>query len=98
MGILDNSHATAMGTKVGIPVTTVLETDPCIFTNYNGAGPRPQDCGTLRFELAISGRSLMDEQDTVLSGHKTGEEGFACGRCKCPFAISFLLRLAWKDD
>ncbi|OQU97158.1 hypothetical protein CLAIMM_03134 [Cladophialophora immunda] len=45
MGILDNSYATAIGAKVGIPVTTVLETDPCLFTNYNGAGTRPQDCG-----------------------------------------------------
>ena len=53
IGILDNSYITAIGTKVGIPVTTVLETDPYIFTNYNGAGPRPQDCGTLRFELVI---------------------------------------------
>ena len=41
IGILNNSYATAIGAKVGIPVTTVLETDPCLFTNYNGAGPRP---------------------------------------------------------
>ncbi|KAK5189104.1 hypothetical protein LTR96_010884 [Exophiala xenobiotica] len=52
MGILDYSHATAIGAKVGIPVTTVLETDSCLFTNYNGTGPRPQDCGTLIPELA----------------------------------------------
>jgi hypothetical protein len=43
--ILDYSHATAIGAKVGLPVTTILETDPCIFTNYNGVGTRPQDCG-----------------------------------------------------
>lgn len=45
------SHATAIGAKVRIPVTTVLETDPCLFTNYSGVGPRPQDCGILRLEL-----------------------------------------------
>lgn len=52
-GILDNSHATASGAKVGVPVTTVLETEPCLFTNYNGTGPRPQDSGRWRCDLAM---------------------------------------------
>jgi hypothetical protein len=52
--ILDHSHATAIGAKVGLPVTTILETDPCIFTNYNGVGTRPQDCGILTSKTDIS--------------------------------------------
>ncbi|KAI9765987.1 MAG: hypothetical protein M1840_006994 [Geoglossum simile] len=46
-GIMDCSHATATGTKVGMPATTILGTLSCIFTNYNGVGVRPQDCGML---------------------------------------------------
>ncbi|KIV94149.1 hypothetical protein PV10_05287 [Exophiala mesophila] len=67
MGILDNSHATAIGAKVGIPVTTVLETDPCLFTNYNGAGPRPQDCG-YRIVRSQDGRKRIRLWEIAMSG------------------------------
>lgn len=43
--ILDYSHATASGAKVGLSVTTISETSSCIFTNYNRIGMRAQDCG-----------------------------------------------------
>jgi len=42
---LDHSHASAIGAKVGLPVTTILLDTDYIFTNYNGVGQRPQDCG-----------------------------------------------------
>jgi hypothetical protein len=44
--ILDYSHATTTGTKVGLPVATVSN-HPLyrIFTNYNGIGKRSQDAG-----------------------------------------------------
>ncbi|KAF1357985.1 FabD/lysophospholipase-like protein [Lizonia empirigonia] len=41
--ILDCSHATSTGTKIGLPVATVSDHPSCrLFTNYNGAGER--DC------------------------------------------------------
>jgi hypothetical protein len=45
--ILDCSHATSMGTRVGVPVATIREPFCCIFTNYNGVGIRRQDQGKL---------------------------------------------------
>ncbi|KAI9767708.1 MAG: hypothetical protein M1839_004369 [Geoglossum umbratile] len=41
--ILDCSHATSIGTRVGVPVATIREPSCCIFTNYNGVGIRDQD-------------------------------------------------------
>ena len=52
--ILDYSHATAIGAKVGLPVTTILETDSCLFTNYNGVGARPQDSGIPAYDMVPS--------------------------------------------
>ena len=43
--ILDCSHATSIGTRVGLPVATIREPLSCIFTNYNGVGSREQDQG-----------------------------------------------------
>lgn len=43
--ILDCSHATATGVKIGLPVTTIQRAFPCLFTNYNGVGNRPEDSG-----------------------------------------------------
>lgn len=43
--ILDHSHATAIGTKVGLPVATIRQPSCCIFTNYNGVGDRNQNQG-----------------------------------------------------
>ena len=43
--ILDASHATSIGTRVGLPVATIREPSSCIFTNYNGVGSREQDQG-----------------------------------------------------
>lgn len=61
-GLLDYSYATAIGAKVGFTATTVLDTDCCIFTNYNGVGTRPQDCGiwasNLIIQLRFSNRSI----------------------------------------
>jgi hypothetical protein len=37
--ILDPSHATAVGTKIGITVSS-MKPEPFIFTNYNGVGDR----------------------------------------------------------
>ena len=45
--ILDCSNATATGTRIGIPVTTIQDTTTCIFTNYNAIGTRPLKCGKL---------------------------------------------------
>ena len=46
--ILDYSHATSTGTRIGIPVATV-DGKPSrrIFTNYNGVGEREKDRGKL---------------------------------------------------
>ena len=45
--ILDVSHATTTGTRVGLPVATVNGTPSRrIFTNYNGVGDRVQGQGT----------------------------------------------------
>lgn len=43
--ILECSRATASGTRVGLPVTTIRGTSTCIFTNYNGVGTRSPGCG-----------------------------------------------------
>jgi hypothetical protein len=44
--ILDYSHATTTGTRVGLPVATVDEKPSCrIFTNYNGVGERVKEQG-----------------------------------------------------
>lgn len=43
--ILDCSKATAAGTRVGLPVTTIRDTSTCVFTNYNGVGTRPRGSG-----------------------------------------------------
>lgn len=41
--ILDSSHATSIGTRVGLPVATIRDPACCIFTNYNGVGSREED-------------------------------------------------------
>ncbi|KAH8194108.1 hypothetical protein TruAng_011729 [Truncatella angustata] len=41
--IMDCSSATAMGTKLGITVTTIRDTRACVFTSYNGVGDREED-------------------------------------------------------
>ena len=44
--ILDFSHATLTGTRVGLPVATTNESPSCrIFTNYNGVGERSESQG-----------------------------------------------------
>ena len=43
--ILDCSRATASGTRIGLPVTTIRDVSTCVFTNYNGVGTRPSGCG-----------------------------------------------------
>ncbi len=41
--ILDCSHATSIGTRVGLPIAIIRELLTCIFTNYNGVGSKEQD-------------------------------------------------------
>jgi hypothetical protein len=43
--MLDCSKATATGTRIGLPVTTIRDVSTCVFTNYNGIGARPSGCG-----------------------------------------------------
>ena len=43
--IMSCSCATAMGSKLGIPVTTIGDASACIFTSYNGVGGRQDDSG-----------------------------------------------------
>ncbi|KFA53721.1 hypothetical protein S40293_09644 [Stachybotrys chartarum IBT 40293] len=38
--IMECSEASKTGTMVGVPVTTIRDVSPCIFTNYNGVGKR----------------------------------------------------------
>jgi hypothetical protein len=46
--ILDYSHATTTGTRVGLPVATADEKPSSrIFTNYNGVGERIKEQGML---------------------------------------------------
>jgi hypothetical protein len=58
--ILDYSHATSIGTRVGLPVATIREPSSCIFTNYNGVGTRDPNQGTspriILFAKLISSR------------------------------------------
>jgi len=56
--ILDCSKATATGTRIGVPVTTIDDASTCIFTNYNGIGSRPADCGKLTRKLCCQYLSL----------------------------------------
>jgi hypothetical protein len=49
--ILDCSRATATGTRIGLPVTTIRDVSTCVFTNYNGVGVRPSGCGKTLFRL-----------------------------------------------
>ncbi|CAK7238176.1 hypothetical protein SEUCBS140593_010402 [Sporothrix eucalyptigena] len=50
--ILDVSHATASGTRLGLPVATVQDKPSCrVFTNYNGVGDRSHGPGMLAFRL-----------------------------------------------
>jgi hypothetical protein len=47
--ILDQSHATSIGTRVGLPVATVQDKPARrIFTNYNGVGDRSAGKGILK--------------------------------------------------
>lgn len=51
--ILDVSHATASGTRLGLPVATVQDKPSCrVFTNYNGVGDRPQHQGRISSRTA----------------------------------------------
>lgn len=51
-GLLDCSHATTTGTKVGIPVATVSRLPSfCFFTNYNGVGERDKEQGESASEM-----------------------------------------------
>ncbi|EDN92146.1 hypothetical protein SS1G_08008 [Sclerotinia sclerotiorum 1980 UF-70] len=64
--ILDCSNATATGTRIGIPVTTIQDTSTCIFTNYNAIGTRPSKCGESLFGLRPrTGESI----DSLLGYH-----------------------------
>ena len=53
--ILDYSHATSTGTRIGLPVATVHERPSSrIFTNYNGVGSREQSQGECSAHAAPS--------------------------------------------
>ena len=57
--ILDCSHATTTGTRVGLPVATVSDHPSCrLFTNYNGAGERDCEQGE---SAVVSLRSRLAE-------------------------------------
>jgi hypothetical protein len=43
--MFDCSHATAIGAKIAVLVTSVVGCKPFLFTNYRGKGLRPPDCG-----------------------------------------------------
>ena len=45
--VFDYTHYLA-NTKVAVTATLVSDASPVIFSNYNGAGLRSEDCGTLR--------------------------------------------------
>ncbi|KAH7303139.1 acyl transferase/acyl hydrolase/lysophospholipase [Stachybotrys elegans] len=38
--MIEYSNASEMGTMIGVPVTTIRDAAPCVFTNYNGVGNR----------------------------------------------------------
>lgn len=59
--ILDYSHATSTGTRIGLPVATIGEPSRCIFTNYNGVGTRDQDQGKLPKHL-LKSRNLISRR------------------------------------
>jgi hypothetical protein len=64
--ILDYSHATATGTRVGLPVATVNEKPSCrIFTNYNGVGERAKEQGMFKMNR-IRSNILTKEPDHVI--------------------------------
>ncbi|KAH7111753.1 hypothetical protein B0J11DRAFT_598320 [Dendryphion nanum] len=64
-GILDHSHATTTGTRVGLPVATVDEKPSCrIFTNYNGVGERIKNQGMSKNISQPS--ALIKEADNII--------------------------------
>ncbi|KAH8650337.1 acyl transferase/acyl hydrolase/lysophospholipase [Tricladium varicosporioides] len=67
--ILDSSHATTIGTRVGLPVATIREPSSCIFTNYNGVGSREQDQGyhVIQPEEGYGKVPLWEMQDSARS-------------------------------
>jgi hypothetical protein len=55
--ILDSSHATSIGTRVGLLVSTIREPARRILTNYDRAGSREQDQGK-SFGMCRSPRNI----------------------------------------
>lgn len=45
MRMCDCSYAESIGTKIAVTATTIGKCEPCLFTNYQGDGTRPHDCG-----------------------------------------------------
>jgi hypothetical protein len=78
--ILDYSHATSIGARVGLPVATIREPSSCIFTNYNGVGTRDQDQGKLPRIIPV--RQTNQEQDTTLYSRRTAMGECHSGKCK----------------
>jgi hypothetical protein len=78
--ILDYSHATSIGARVGLPVATIREPSSCIFTNYNGVGTRDPNQGkSLRI---IPVYQTNQQQDTTLYGRRTAMGECHFGKCK----------------
>ena len=83
--ILDLSHATATGTKVGLPVATVSKHPSYrVFTNYNGVGKRAGDQGQIASSdtarTSLSGLTHVKKRTS--SSPKTVLEACRSGRCK----------------
>ena len=87
--ILDYSHATSMGTRIGLPVATVRERPSSrIFTNYNGIGSREQSQGEC---VAYAGPSQANKppQTKSLSRKMVSPE--------CPFGKCKHLRIGSEE-
>ena len=57
MSMFDCSYATAIGAKIALPVTTIADCSPCLFTNYQGPGIRSKDCGMSAVQMFYSSPS-----------------------------------------
>lgn len=73
-GLLEMSHATSYGTRVGIPVATLRGPSLCLFTSYNGIGSRKSDLG----DLSLARSSLANADNLreyhIIESHDGAEQ------------------------
>jgi hypothetical protein len=80
MVMSDSSYDKTIGVKIIITVTTAKRSEPCIFTNYQGLGNRPLNCGKCLSSTLYE--HMVNEQAIMLFVLKKVMKKRASGRCK----------------